>query len=58
MPGVGAGWGLDEDYFMYGEDVDWCWRFHAAKWRVMYYPSSEAIHFGGEFRSGAGEVFH
>jgi GT2 family glycosyltransferase len=39
--------GLDEDYFMYGEDVDWCRRFHAAKWQVMYYPSSEAIHFGG-----------
>jgi GT2 family glycosyltransferase len=39
--------GLDEDYFMYGEDVDWCRRFHAAKWRVIYYPPSEAIHFGG-----------
>ncbi|NGZ09616.1 MAG: glycosyltransferase family 2 protein [Nitrospira sp. LK70] len=39
--------GLDEDYFMYGEDVDWCRRFHAANWQVMYYPLSEAIHFGG-----------
>jgi len=39
--------GLDEDYFMYGEDLDWCKRFHAAKWQVMYYPYSEAVHFGG-----------
>lgn len=39
--------GLDEDYFMYGEDVDWCRRFHAAEWQVKYYPFSEAIHFGG-----------
>lgn len=39
--------GLDEDYFMYGEDVDWCRRFHAEKWDVMHYPYSKAIHFGG-----------
>lgn len=39
--------GLDEDYFMYGEDLDWCRRFHAANWKVMHYPFSEAIHFGG-----------
>ncbi|MGZ4881869.1 MAG: glycosyltransferase family 2 protein, partial [Halobacteriota archaeon] len=45
--------GLDEDYFMYGEDVDWCQRFHAAQWLVMYYPYSEAIHFGGASSSVA-----
>ena len=28
---VGA---LCEDFFMYGEDIEWCWRFHAAGWKV------------------------
>lgn len=39
---------LDEDYFMYGEDVDWCWRIHAAGWRIYYVPWTEIIHFRGE----------
>lgn len=25
---------LDERYFMYGEDLDWCWRFRRAGWRI------------------------
>jgi len=38
---------LDEDFFIYGEDIDWCKRFHNAGWDVMFYPEAEAIHFGG-----------
>ncbi|MFA5238857.1 MAG: glycosyltransferase family 2 protein [Phycisphaerae bacterium] len=38
---------LDEDFFIYGEDVDWCKRFHDAGWDVVFYHSAEAIHFGG-----------
>jgi hypothetical protein len=38
---------LDERFFMYGEDMDWCRRFHSAGWRVVFYPEAEAIHFGG-----------
>jgi len=37
---------LDEDFFIYGEDIDWCKRFHQAGWDVMFYPGAEAIHFG------------
>ena len=37
---------LDEDFFMYSEDVDWCRRFHEAGWEVVFYPGAEAIHFG------------
>jgi N-acetylglucosaminyl-diphospho-decaprenol L-rhamnosyltransferase len=29
---------LDEVFFMYGEDLDWCLRFKQAGWRVMYFP--------------------
>lgn len=39
--------GLDERFFMYSEDVDWCKRIREAGWRVVYYPEAEAIHYGG-----------
>jgi GT2 family glycosyltransferase len=38
---------LDEGFFMYGEDYDWCQRFHKAGWEVMHYPLAEITHFGG-----------
>ncbi len=37
--------GLDEKFFMYFEDLDWCRRFHRAGWQVWYYPLSAVIHF-------------
>ena len=43
---------LDEDYFMYGEDIDWCYRFHQAGWKIYYVPTTAIIHFRGE--SGRG----
>ena len=43
---------LDEDYFMYGEDIDWCYRLHQAGWKIYYVPTTEIIHFRGE--SGRG----
>lgn len=44
---------LDEDFFIYGEDIDWCKRFHEAGWDMMFYPEAEAIHFGGASSSNA-----
>lgn len=38
---------LDERYFIYGEDVDWCKRFHEQGWDVVFYPEAEAIHYHG-----------
>jgi GT2 family glycosyltransferase len=35
---------LAEDYFMYSEDTDWCWRFAKAGWKVMYTPEPLLIH--------------
>ncbi len=35
---------LDERTFLYGEDVDWAWRFHEAGWIVYYYPKVEVVH--------------
>lgn len=35
---------LDEGFFMYVEDVDWCRRAHQAGWRVVYYPMATVEH--------------
>lgn len=40
--GVGA---LSEDYFMYGEDIDWCYRIKEAGWKIVYYPKAEIVHY-------------
>ncbi len=38
---------LDEAFFMYGEDLDWCWRAKVAGWRVMYAPVTTVMHHKG-----------
>lgn len=38
---------LDEDFFFYAEDTDWCRRFHDAGWGIVYLAAAEAVHFGG-----------
>ncbi|GAB5519143.1 MAG: glycosyltransferase [Rhodothermales bacterium] len=45
--GNGPG-GFDEDFFMYGEDLDWCFRIQKAGWRIYYTPSTQIIHYKGE----------
>lgn len=39
---------LDEKFFMYGEDLDWCWRCKEACFTVWYYPRTTVIHYKGE----------
>lgn len=39
---------LDEAFFMYGEDLDWCYRIHEAGWKIFYLPETKIIHFKGE----------
>jgi GT2 family glycosyltransferase len=38
---------LDERFFMYGEDMDWCYRFRKAGWRLVFNPAVNALHYGG-----------
>lgn len=38
---------LDEVFFIYGEDVDWCVRAKNAGWKVMYHPEAEILHYKG-----------
>lgn len=35
---------LDEGFFMYGEDLDWCYRIKAAGWKVYYNPEVTVLH--------------
>lgn len=42
---------LDENFFFYGEDKDWCKRFKAAGWDVVFYPAAEVIHYAGKSSS-------
>jgi GT2 family glycosyltransferase len=39
---------LDEDLFMYGDDVDWCRRSWNAGWEVVFFPGARAIHDRGK----------
>jgi GT2 family glycosyltransferase len=39
---------LDENLFMYGDDVDWCRRCWSAGWEVVFYPGAQAIHDRGK----------
>ncbi|WP_253200515.1 glycosyltransferase family 2 protein [Clostridium sp. CF012] len=38
---------LDETFFMYGEDLDWCFRIKEAGYKVIYYPEAVTIHYKG-----------
>jgi GT2 family glycosyltransferase len=49
---------LDEDFFMYGEDMDWCKRFAKAGWGTVFVPKAEAIHYGGASSANAPVRFY
>jgi GT2 family glycosyltransferase len=38
---------LDEIFFIYAEDMDWCKRFWSKGWRVVFYPGAQSVHYGG-----------
>jgi GT2 family glycosyltransferase/lipopolysaccharide/colanic/teichoic acid biosynthesis glycosyltransferase len=40
--------GFDEDYFMYGEDLDLCYKIKQAGYKIFYYSGTSIIHFKGE----------
>lgn len=38
---------LDETFFMYGEDIDLCYRIKQGDWKIVYYGKSSITHFKG-----------
>ena len=39
---------MDEQFFMFGEETDWCYRFKKNGWKVIFAPVGEIIHYGGQ----------
>lgn len=39
---------LDESFFMYSEEVDWCLRIREAGWSIHWVPASRVVHYGGQ----------
>ena len=39
---------LDEGYYMYSEEVDWCRRMRAAGWPIACLPTAEVVHHSGQ----------
>lgn len=37
----------DEDYFWYGEDLDFCYRLKRGGWKIMYVPKVSTLHYRG-----------
>ena len=61
---VGAAWllrrsvvdqvgGFDTRFFMYAEDLDWCWRARRAGWEVWFDPRATVVHVGNASGEGA-----
>lgn len=44
---------LDERYFIYAEDKDWCKEFWNSEWKVVFFHQAQAIHYGGASSSNA-----
>ena len=43
---------LDESFFLFAEETDWCFRLRAAGWRVWFCPDAEVVHVGGASHGG------
>ncbi len=39
--------GFSRDFFMYGEDIDLCYRIHEAGWKIYHLPNVSIVHYGG-----------
>jgi GT2 family glycosyltransferase len=48
---------FDERFFIYGEEVDLCHRFHDCGWGVVYFPGVSVIHIGGASSSRNAQRF-
>jgi N-acetylglucosaminyl-diphospho-decaprenol L-rhamnosyltransferase len=44
---------FDEDFFMFSEETDWCYRLRQAGWKVYFFPGAEVVHVGGGSHGGS-----
>ncbi len=52
--------GLSEEYFMFGEDIDWSYTIQSAGWKIYYVAETSIIHYKGEStrRSNTDREYH
>lgn len=52
--------GLDEDFFLYGEDLDFCYRTALAGWRIYFHPGAAVTHYKrvSSSRNARASLFH
>jgi GT2 family glycosyltransferase len=43
---------LDESFFLFSEETDWCYRCRQAGWQVWFFPGAECVHVGGASHGG------
>jgi N-acetylglucosaminyl-diphospho-decaprenol L-rhamnosyltransferase len=43
---------LDDAFFLFSEETDWCYRFEQAGWKVLFFPGAECMHVGGASHGG------
>jgi GT2 family glycosyltransferase len=43
---------LDEGFFLFSEETDWCYRFAQAGWKTLFTPVAECVHVGGASHGG------
>lgn len=48
---------LDESFFMFLEETDWCYRIKEAGWQILWAPQGEIIHYGQQSVSKNPERF-
>ncbi|HML74982.1 MAG TPA: glycosyltransferase family 2 protein [Anaerohalosphaeraceae bacterium] len=39
---------MDESFFMYAEETDWCYRFKKVGWKLLFTPEAQIVHIGGQ----------
>jgi GT2 family glycosyltransferase len=44
--------GLDESFFLFSEETDWCYRFAQAGWKILFFPGAECVHVGAASHGG------
>lgn len=44
--------GADERFFLFSEEVDWCYRFRRAGWKTIFYPDARVTHVGEASHGG------
>jgi N-acetylglucosaminyl-diphospho-decaprenol L-rhamnosyltransferase len=44
--------GPDPGFFLFSEEVDWCYRFSRAGWKTLFTPDAQCVHVGGASHGG------